>query len=302
MNSIFVTGAGGYIGSNFLRRLNLQNYETAYCLVRNIDNVPQDLMRVKNIEFVQGNINDADSFMQVLSDASTVVHFAALTGKARPDDYFSVNRDGTKKLVSCCLKYGVRNFLYISSISVKYPDISAYYYARSKLEGEQIVRESGLRYAIARPTIVIGKSSALLESMLRLIHGRSAVVFGNGKPEMQPIHVDDLNDCIISILENDLFRNEIYELGGKDIISINDFIIKLYSSRFGSRPVLLHVPLAPLIFILRLLEKVAYDYLPINTGQLSVFRFNSTIQSNSVFIDRCAHMKNIDEIVGSSIR
>lgn len=300
MNSIFITGANGYIARNFIRRINRENYKTIYCLIRSQSKIANELFSYENIEFIQGDINDTSTYAHILDSVSTVIHFAAVTGKARPEEYFRTNKDGTEQLINQCRVSGVKNILYISSISVKYPDISRYYYAQSKKVGENIVKESGLRYAIVRPTIVIGKGSALLESIMNLASRRIIPVFGDGKAKIQPIHIDDLNDCLLSILQGDYFRNEIYEFGGPEIIAIEAFLKRICLSCYNKKAKTIHIPMGPLILFLKLFETLAYDYVPVTIGQLSAFRYDSTIAENAIFRSRFNEMKNIDEMLSSS--
>jgi NADH dehydrogenase len=94
-----------------------------------------------------------------LTGCNTVLHLAAATGKAAKEDYYNIIVNGTSELISNCHKAGVRNILYVSTIAVKYPDKYRYDYAQSKEQAEVIIRNSGLNYAIVRPTIVIGQGS-----------------------------------------------------------------------------------------------------------------------------------------------
>ena len=72
------------------------------------------------------------AYLDALRGCDTVVHLAAVTGKAKPTDYFRVNREGTRALVDAAKAAGVRQLLHVSTIAVKYRDEQRYFYAHSK--------------------------------------------------------------------------------------------------------------------------------------------------------------------------
>ena len=136
MTSLFITGASGFIGRHLLARLNPQAYEHIYCLSRNAG-VSANSEPAMDVTWLQGSLFDSDSYEHCLDPSVVVVHLAAATGKAPAEQYFSVNCDGTRHLLDRCRERQVKNFLFVSSIAANYRDKSHYYYAQSKLEGEE---------------------------------------------------------------------------------------------------------------------------------------------------------------------
>ena len=156
-----------------------------------------------------------------------MVHLAAATGKAPAEQYFSVNRDGTRHLLMRCRERQVKKFLHVSSIAANYRDKSHYYYAQSKLESEEIVRKSGLNYAIVRPTIVLGRESSGWKSLARLARLPWVPVFGDGSaPEFSPSMSTIWCDAMIAIIDGQEFHNESFDLGGPDVLTIEEFLKK----------------------------------------------------------------------------
>ena len=296
-NSLFITGASGFIASNLLRRLNPEEYKGIYCLSRKESKLMTSLSKHENFKFIKGSIYDGDLYAPYLAASDIVVHFAAITGKARPDEYFKVNSEGTEFLIKQCEEVGIRNFLYLSSIAVKFPDISRYYYAQSKKQGEDALRSSTLNYTIIRPAIVLGKGSPILESLSKLARAPIIPIFGEGTSKIQPIYVDDLVDCLLYIINNNLFLKETFDLGGPDVLAIEDFIKKIHQTRYPKRPWTIHIPLKLIIPFLSFLEKYFYSSLPFTVGQLSSFRYDGTVEENRLFLMHLSKMKNVDEML-----
>lgn len=294
--SLFITGARGFIGRRLLARLNPQGYDHVYCLSRGAS-MNAESSPTMNLTWLQGGLFDSGRYEHCLDSSVVVVHLAAVTGKAPAEQYFSVNRDGTQHLLVRCRERGIKNFLYVSSIAAKYADKSHYYYAQSKLEGEEVVRKSGLGYAIIRPTMVLGKESPGWKSLVRLARLPWVPVFGDGSARIQPIDVDDLVDAMIAMVEEREFHNESFDLGGPDILTVEQFLKKIHRLHWHDESRVVHLPCQPLKRILSFAEPFLSSMLPLNAGQLSVFVQDGTITSNRLYEKQRPSMKDLDTVM-----
>ena len=293
--SLFITGASGFVGRRLVARLHSGAYDHIYCLSR--ESMNAGTIRATNLTWLEGGLFDSDRYAGCLNSNVTVVHLAATTGKAPAEQYFSVNRDGTQHLITRCRERHVMKFLHVSSIAASYRDKSQYHYAQSKLESEEIIRKSGLGYAIVRPTIVLGRESSGWKSLARLARLPWVPVFGNGSARIQPIEVDDLVDAIIMLVEEQEFNNESFDLGGPDVITIEEFLKKVHRLYCHDEPRVVHLPYQPIKWVLSVVEGHLSSLLPINAGQLAVFIQDGTITDNRLYRKQRPRMKDIDAIL-----
>jgi NADH dehydrogenase len=280
MKTLFITGASGFIGRHLLAKIDHKAFDTIYCLSRTGELPGLNLAAHPNIRVIRGDLFDAHAYTESLASSDVVLHLAAVTGKAKPEEYFHVIVKGTEFLVRQCERLGVKGFLLASTIAVKYPDVSRYYYAQSKKIAEKVVKESRLSYSILRPTIVIGKDGPIWLKLSKLARAPFPFIFGDGKARIQPIYVEDLVDILISVIDNEIFSNETYDMGGPEILPFEEFIHLIHSEYMGKRTSIQHIPLKPLLYLLGTLEKFFYSFLPVTTGQLSPFRYNSVADPN----------------------
>jgi uncharacterized protein YbjT (DUF2867 family) len=122
-----------------------------------------------------------------------VVHLAALLLAHGDNDLLArVNRDGTAHLLACARTAGIRRVVHVSSISVQYRRQNAY--SRSKREGEDLVRASGLDWTILRPTLAWGDPAAIEHETFhqRVLRPAILPLPGGGRAHKAPVHVDDL--------------------------------------------------------------------------------------------------------------
>jgi len=272
VRSLFITGATGFIGRRLLQALQPKQYRQLVCLGRTRGaSTP-----VAGSRFVRGDLRDPDSYAQDLAGCDTVLHLAAATGRATRKDIREINAAGTRAVIRQCERLGVRDFLFISTIAVKYPDKRHYPYAESKEIGETALRESGLQYTIVRPTIVMGREAPTWRSLLGLARRRVIIMPGNGRARIQPIHVDDLVASLIALVRDDLFARGTFEVGGPDVVSFEDFLRRIHRIGSGREPAVVHLPLGPLVNTLSLLERPLGGALPVTAGQFAAFGNDST--------------------------
>lgn len=297
MKKLFVTGGTGFIGRHLLTKLASNKLYKIYCLTRQSENPLSELLASDNIHFVQSTIFDPQVYAPHLAKSDVVIHLAAVTGKAKISDYFKVNLEGTRLLVQQGEALGVKRFIFISSIAAKFKSIQKYYYAQSKKQAETAVKQSQLNYTIIRPTIVIGNEAPLWKNLSKMAKGSIPIIFGDGKTNIQPIYIEDLVDCLISIIDNNTCMNEEIDVGGPEIISFGHFLQQIHQKYYGKTSRIVHIPLRPMIAGLAILEKYFYDYLPLNVGQLTPFYMDSVIEENALVANVRSRMCNIEKML-----
>ena len=251
-----------------------------------------------HISFLYGTLSQVETYASKLEECETVVHLAALTGKYTREEFFATNARDTATLIDQCKKTGVKNFLYVSTIATKFQDQSYYYYAQSKLQGEEEVKNSGLSYTILRPTLVVGKNNQACKALNQLVRPPFLIIFGTGKIHIQPIHLHDLVSGIFDIIQEKRFLNATYEFGGPQKITIENFLLRLYRERVREDPkFVMRIPLGIVVTLLGNLERVFPAFLPITAGQFSSFRNEGAITENSFFQEHRGEMKTIEDMV-----
>lgn len=266
MPRILLTGAAGFVGSRLAERLG----PTCRGLVR------RPPRSTPGWQPVVGDLLEPDAWEAALEGVSTVVHLAAVTGKAPAAEHRRVNTEGTARLVGACRRHAVERLVFVSTIAVKFGDLERYPYALAKRDAEEIVAGSGLRTTIVRPTMVLGAGSAILEALARLATLPLCLVFGGGKTPVQPVHVDDLVGMLVSVLADACLDGQVVEFGGPERLSIEQLLVAIRRARKGSTGPLLHLPLPLLLPLLTLGEKLAFRWMPFTVGQLATFRFDGT--------------------------
>ena len=123
---LFITGAAGFIGSNYVRHV-LANHDDEIMVFDALtyagdQRTIQDLIDDGRVQFVHGDITDRDAVDAAMVGADAVVHFAAESHVDRsivgPDDFIRTNCGGTNVICDMARKHEVDRVVHISTDEV----------------------------------------------------------------------------------------------------------------------------------------------------------------------------------------
>jgi len=99
--------------------------------------------------------------------------------------------ENTLRLFDAAKEAGVARVVHVSITNPAEDSPLEYFSGKGRLE--RALKESGLSYAILRPTVLFGKEDILINNMAWVLrHFPLVGVFGDGCYRLQPIYVDDL--------------------------------------------------------------------------------------------------------------
>ncbi len=246
--SLLVTGAAGFIGSNFVRMMVERGHTDLVALdsltyAGNLANFG-DLLDAGKLTFEKVDIRDADAMSTVFEkhDVDRVAHFAAeshvdrsILGSA---DFLTTNVVGTGVLLDLAKKHDVSRFLNVGTDEVygtlpeDQPDVKFTEetplqpnspYSASKAGGDCLCRAY---YETHKMPIVITRCSnnygpyQFPEKLIplfvtNLMEGKQVPLYGDGMNIRDWLHVSDHCDAIATVLEKGE-PGEVYNVGGNN--------------------------------------------------------------------------------------
>ncbi len=111
-----LTGATGFVGSAVARSLVRAGFPVR-ALVRR--GSPRRHLGDLDLEFVEGDLRDADSVARAITGARYVFHVAAdyRLWARDPREIYSANVDGTRNVMHAAMRAGVKRVVYTSSVA-----------------------------------------------------------------------------------------------------------------------------------------------------------------------------------------
>ena len=239
---ILVTGGTGFIGPRVVHALRERD-QPVRALVRNAGGKAATTLAAWGAELVQGDMTDRESLRRAVEGSEVVVHLVAIR-QGREEQFRRVMEQGTRDLVAVAQEADVRRFVLMSALGTteETKDLVPYYQA--KWEQEQTVTGSGLEHVIFRPSFVFAKEGGILPTFRRLARLSPVTpIIGSGRQRIQPIWIEDVAAYFAQAVDKAEAANRIFELGGPDAVSWNEFWSRLKRT-LGQRRPSVHVPMA----------------------------------------------------------
>ncbi len=231
---IAVTGAFSYSGKHITRHL-LERGAEVITLTNHPDRTnPFDgKVRAFPLDF-----SNKDRLMDSLQGADVLVNtYWVRFDKGSNTQPKAV--ENTKVLVDAAVKAGVKRMVHVSIANPSADSHLPYYWG--KAANEKAVIESGLSYAILRPTVLVGGGEDVLINNIAFLLRRFPFFFipGDGSYGIQPVHVEDLAQLAVEAV----YSKESYVMDavGPDAYTFKEFV-RLVSETIGANRLLIPVP------------------------------------------------------------
>jgi len=239
---LLVTGAAGFIGSNYVNDLVLRDSQWSEIVLLdvlsyagNLNNLELSL-RDKRVKFIKSDIRNTELVNEIMAKVDGVVHFAAESHVDRsidhPEDFISTNVLGTFTLLKSAYEHEVDFFLNVSTDEVygsiesgSWSELSPLApnspYSASKASADLIAlaywKTFGFPVFISRCSNNFGAfqfpEKFIPLAITNLIDGIPIPIYGNGLNSRDWLHVSDHCNALNTIISNGK-PGEIYNIGG----------------------------------------------------------------------------------------
>lgn len=144
----------------------------------------------------------------------------------------------TLTLFEAARKAGVRRVVHVSITNPSEDSRLEYFAGKARIERALI--ESGLSYAILRPTVLFGREDILVNNIAWALRRFPAfAIFGDGAYKLQPIYVEDLAELAVAAAKSteNLVQNAI----GPETFTYRE-LVEAAQTAIGMRRLILNVP------------------------------------------------------------
>jgi len=266
MTIILVTGGAGFVGSSLVNRLcRSEKYQVV--VVDNLLTGDQDrLQESDRLKFIKADVNNLNDISTVFysHQFDYVFHYAAVVGVKRTlTNPVMVLEDisGMRNILDLSKNTGVKRVFFSSSSEVygepvelpqnedTTPLNSRLPYAIVKNVGEAFLKsykqEYGLDYTIFRFFNTYGplqsKDFVVSKFISAALKNEDITIYGDGTQTRTFCFVDDNINACIKAFENDLFMNEVINIGSDQELKVIE-LAELIKELTNSNSKIVHLP------------------------------------------------------------
>jgi uncharacterized protein YbjT (DUF2867 family) len=229
MSLVLVTGGTGHLGKDLVDRLVRGGHQVRL--------FARSRRERSDVEWAIGDLATGEGLPTALRGVQTVINAAthspvAQRGGFRPIDFFKspsdVDAEGTRRLLDLSQQASVQHFFHVSIVGL---DDATLPYARVKLAGERMVRQSALSWSLVRAMPFY----YLLENMFAGLAWFP--VWPVPKTVCNPVDTSDVADYLVRCAF-DGGRGERAEIGGPEDLSLVDLARQYQQARGMHRPIM----------------------------------------------------------------
>ncbi|GAA6750868.1 complex I NDUFA9 subunit family protein [Thermus antranikianii] len=284
---VLVVGGTGFVGRHVVARL-LQGGHTPLVLARTPRDLPPEAV------FLQGDITRE---VPDLAGVEAAIYLAGII-RERGQTFRQVHVEGVRNLLLGLKQAGVGRVLHMSALGARRGTGSRYY--ETKAEGEELVRNSGLSYAIFRPSLIFGPGDEFFGGVLRgLVCAPLPFVplIGDGSFPFRPVYVGDVAEAFAQALERGLEGT--YDLVGPREYTFRE-LLELTMAAVGRKKPFLPIPLPLMDLAVPLLSPLPFA--PITRDQYLMLKGGNTAPFPEALRDLLPAPKPLEEVLPSYLR
>lgn len=251
---VFVTGAGGFIGSHLAEHLVELGAKVKAFVRYNSRNdwgllelLPKE--KVKGIEVIMGDLRDGDAVRQAAKDVEIVFHLGSLIAipysYLHPRETIETNVIGTLNILTAARDNSIEKVIHTSTSEVygtaqyvpideKHPLHGQSPYSASKIGADMIAesyyRSFGIPVAIIRPFNTFGprqSARAVIPTIISQALTKDQILLGSLHPTRDYTYIDDILDAFLKVAESPNSVGELVNIGSNFEISIADIAKKV---------------------------------------------------------------------------
>jgi uncharacterized protein YbjT (DUF2867 family) len=224
-----VTGATGSLGRRVVRQLR-EKEQPVKAFVRLSSHFSE--LEDRGAEIFIGDLKQERDIVKACQEVKYII--SAHGGADAQDIDYRANIE----LIEQAIASGVEHFVFVSVLGADrgYQDSTTF---KAKREVEKHLMRSGLNYTILRPS---GFANNIIPLAERFRDTGIYFSIGDQKNRSSIVSTDDLAKIAIASTEIEAAKNQIFAVGGPDILKRED-IPRIFSRLFNKEPIVINPPL-----------------------------------------------------------
>jgi len=275
---VLILGSSGQIGKHLIRKLTKNNYKVI-CQTRNAHKSVflKTSGSIGYIDIEEASIFDQKKIENLINDADVCVNLIGILHEKNKINSFKNIHTIFPDLISrLCNKNGTA-LIHLSALGLENALDSNY--AKSKLEGEKLIKKNYDKAVILKPSVVFSVSDSFTTKFLSMLSIFPIFpLYYNGQTKFTPVHASDVADLIFNIISNNVISKSI-EVVGPEELTFKE-IIEILLDCIGKKRILI-----PLPYIVGKLSSMVLQKFPnplITLDQFRLLKYHNIKSYNSL--------------------
>jgi NADH dehydrogenase len=234
---VTLIGGGGFLGRYVAQELLKRGAR-----VRIVQRHPRTAWFLKPLgglgqtQFIAADVTLPQTIDRAVAGSDAVVNLAGIL----KGDFHAVHVKGAQTVAQAASRAGAQALVHVSALGADPEAASAY--ARSKANGEKVVREAFPKATILRPSYLFGREDVFVNRFAGIIATNKVVPVLGGTAKIQPAWVVDVAEAVaVALGDPGTHGGKTYALGGPDVVTMAE-LQRWIAREIGRDPAFVELP------------------------------------------------------------
>lgn len=258
MSRILIIGASGFIGSHLAAALADAGHEIV-CATRQLPSQETLLTGMTHIQVDYTGDVTVDDWKKHLSGIDVVINAVGIIKEQGKQTFEALHVQAPKALFSACAAVHLQ-VIQISALGADEEAVSRYHL--SKKTADDYLLSITAKAVVVQPSLVYGPGGASAELFNLLASLPVIPLPGAGDQKIQPIHISDLTQCIVALINNAQYFGKRVYLVGPEPLTLQQYVNELRLMMGLGPGWFVHIPLLFVVFAAQMgkwFEKSIFD-------------------------------------------
>jgi len=226
-HDILLIGGSGFVGKAISQKLQSKGYSVLIPSRRY--SAMRDLRLLPCVTLIEADVNQPGVIERLCADVKpngAVINLVGILQDQIATPYGPGFRkahvDLPRSIIAAMKARQLKRYVHMSALGADAKGPSMY--QRSKGDGENLVRASGLDWTIFRPSVIFGEHDQFINTFASLAKLFPVIPLAYAQAQFQPVSVKDVASAFVTVLSDPNTIHQTYDLVGPEVFTMKQLV------------------------------------------------------------------------------